>query len=269
MSGSLRVPHEGLELGRLTLSPDALHYVTRVHRCQNGASLVLFDVRAAREATAELVDARAGIVVVDRIDRAPQTRLPVTVFWSVGKGDKPEQVVRDATVLGATRVVLMHTERGVARSDGASRSERLLRVATDAARQCGRGDLPLIEGPVPFSVASSAPGSDALRLVACLHPESRPLLAVLAEALGTQSAGTQGAKASVEVFIGPEGGLSPREIDSALEAGCVPVHLGPLVLRTETAVGFVLSVLRAQADLGAESSTSVQVGVPTTARSFK
>src|SRR5262249_23530063 len=141
---------------------------------------------------------------------------------------------RDATELGATRVVPVICERSVARPDGA-RAARWRRIAVDAARQCGRGDAPAVEGPVPFVDAVHDAPPDALRL--CLDPGAeRPLGAALEEDQGQ----------AVVLAVGPEGGLTPAETAAAGSAGFVLVTLGPLVLRTETVCAAVLGALSAR-----------------------
>jgi 16S rRNA (uracil1498-N3)-methyltransferase len=244
MSRVLRVPHEGLSEGDLRLSEAALHYVTRVHRMKRGDVLTLFDVTSGTEAEAELLDEDAGLVRVAACRAARRASLPVTLLSALGKGDKPEQVVRDVAALGATRVIFLHSERSVARSSGSDRLTRFARIAVETSRQCGRSDVPSIEGPLSLAEFFAAPArSLVLRLVACRVRESRPLLSLVAEAearLGTFP--------ETEILIGPEGGLSPREIDAARAQGFLPASLGPLVLRTEVACGAALAALWLFAD---------------------
>lgn len=244
MSRILRVPHEGLSEGDLRLSEEALHYVTRVHRLKRGDLLTLFDVTMGTEAEAELRDEHAGLVRVAACRTARRTSLPVTLLSALGKGDKPEQVVRDVATLGAARVVFLHSERSVARSSGSDRSSRFARIAVETSRQCGRSDIPAIEGPLSLDAFFAQPrGATVLRLVTCRVKESRPLLSLVAEAQARH-----GTFPETQILIGPEGGLSPREIEAALAQGFAPASLGPLVLRTEVACGAALAALWLYAD---------------------
>jgi len=241
---NLRVPHEGLTPGDLQLSEPALHYVTRVHRLRSGDLLTLFDVATGLEADAELLDDRAGLVRVVACREARRTTLPVTLLAGLGKGDKPEQVVRDAATLGAERVIFVQAERSVARGSGNDRGDRLRRVAVETSRQCGRADVPDVQGPLALAVLFTRPVSaGSLRLVACRVSHSRPLLEVVRKAHLEQRG-----LPPIEILIGPEGGLSPAEIDAALAHGFLPISLGPLVLRTEVACGAVLAALWLAAD---------------------
>lgn len=207
--------------------------------------LTLFDVDRGLEAEAELLDERVGLVRVSSCRHARATALPVTVLAGLGKGDKPEQVVRDAATLGAKRVVFVQTERSVARATGADRGDRLRRVAVETSRQCGRGDVPEVSGPFSLAEILTPPSAadDRLRLVASTRPTARPLLDVVGQARRGRDSFPP-----LELLIGPEGGLSERELDTALAVGFVPVGLGPLILRTEVACAAALAALWLSAD---------------------
>jgi 16S rRNA (uracil1498-N3)-methyltransferase len=155
---------------------------------------------------------------------------------AVGKGDKPEQAVRDATALGAQSVRFVHSERGVAKSSSDHRRERLLRVAAQVARQCGRADIPQIFVPRPLSEALADLPTGGLRIACGFAEDARPLL---------QIATTERIRSGVTILIGPEGGLSDEELEAARAVGFQVVDLGPYVLRTEVACTMVLSALRA------------------------
>lgn len=238
MAQRLRVPVAQLSVGLMTLSDEEGRYVAKVHRCKVGDSLLLFDPVLGLEAEGVLAkDRLPGIQVeVGELRQAAAANMPVTLLQGIGKGDKPEQAMRDVTVHGAERLVLVQTRRSVARSEGPQRNERLLRVAAQVARQCERGSLPELRGPVSFQEAlEHAPAG--LRLLCAWHEEAQPLASLVKNVDWAQD--------ELSVFIGPEGGLDEEEVAEAMALGFVPTSLGPYVLRAEVACGAVLSVLRA------------------------
>jgi 16S rRNA (uracil1498-N3)-methyltransferase len=159
----------------------------------------------------------------------------VVLIQGIGKGDKLDAIVRDATELGATGIVPAIGERSVARPD-AARGARWRRIAVEAARQCGRGDAPAIAMPVSFTDAVRAAGAvEALRL--CLDPAAHQSLGSALAALAAQA---------VTFAVGPEGGLTAAELAAAEAFGFTRVTLGPLVLRTETVCAAVLGALLAR-----------------------
>jgi len=107
-------------------------------------------------------------------------------------------------------------------------------------RQCGRGDAPVIAAPTPFGDALRDAPADALRL--CLDPHAPRSLGAALVDLGPRA---------VVLVVGPEGGLSPAEIEAAEAAGFARVTLGPLVLRTETVCAAVLGALLVWPELSA------------------
>ena len=231
----LRVPCSPLALGDAPLSAETTTYLTRVHRLVVGDTFLAFDPECATEADAELVAiSKRGAVARITALRAASV-LParaVTLIQGTCKGDKMDGIVRDATELGATRIVPAITARSVARPD-AARADRWRRIAVEAARQCGRGDAPIIDAPQPLAAALASAEGAALRL--CLDPTAG---ASLGSQLQMVAAAT-----NVTILVGPEGGLDDAELADAARTGFTRVRLGSLVLRTETVCAAVLGAL--------------------------
>jgi 16S rRNA (uracil1498-N3)-methyltransferase len=223
------------------LGEPVARYVTRVHRLGVGDRFVAFDPEAASEADVEIVAAGRDVRVTVGEPRRAANVAPVglSLFQAIGKGDKPEHVIRAATVLGVERVVFVESRRAVVRvgERGDTRRKRWHAVAVEAARQSGRGDVPRIEGPVPFAEAVLLAGSSPRRVY--LSPSAE---AGLAKALEGHRLG-----AGLAVFIGPEGGFDVAEESELSASGFVPAALGHFILRTETATVAVLGAITALA----------------------
>lgn len=237
----LRVPVSPLAAGDLVLEAGTARYLTRVHRHGPGDAFVAFDPEAR-------VEADARVLSVDRVVRCRVEGLRpakaiaktgITLIQSLGKGDKPERIIRDATALGAERVAFCVSRRTVARPGERSpaRLERFRSIAVEAARQSGRGDVPAIVGPLPYDEAIALePARHGLRV--CLLPNA-PVS--FAEATRRWRRGDP-----VCVLVGPEGGLDEDEVGGAQAAGFVLASFGDFVLRTETITVAVLGALVAQ-----------------------
>jgi 16S rRNA (uracil1498-N3)-methyltransferase len=224
----LRVPLEGLAPGFRALTGPVARYIHRVHRLGQGDRLLLFDPALGLEADGWLRGVRpSGLdCEVGDVRQSDYRPYPITLFQGLAKGAKPDVTLRDATALGVERVVFVETERAVVHvtpERSSSRLERWKRIAAEAARQSGRGNTPTIQGPLPLARALSE--SDASRRIV-LAPSGVPLL----ERLGSWDAGQ-----TVALLVGPEGGLSPSELQLTEEIGFLPASLGSTILRTELA----------------------------------
>lgn len=227
-----RAPLSPLTAGEQQLSKELGGYLVRVLRLRAGDRCVLFDPEAGVEADAELVRDVPTIVRVNAPRAAPRvSRRDVTLLQGLAKGDKPEQVLRAAVALGARHVTFVRTERSVVGAE--LRLDRLKAVMLDAARQCGRGDLPTLAGL--FGLEQALQGSDGLGLL--LDPNAEPSLIDTLRGLAPEH--------PLALAVGPEGGFSDGETQRLLAAGFQPVRLAPFVLRTELAAVAALSVVAA------------------------
>jgi 16S rRNA (uracil1498-N3)-methyltransferase len=239
MARLVRVALEGLREGEHPITGEPARYLTRVLRLRDGARFTAFDPAARLEAEATLVVVERERLVA-RFEEPGPARVVgsrgVTLIQCAGKGDKVDEVVRAATALGAGSIVIVTSERSVARPVATSeRTARLQAIALDAARQSGRGDLPTLRGPLPLAtVLAEAPATPALKL--CLEPTAE-------ETLG-QALARRGGRDLV-LLVGPEGGYSESERDEVRTAGFSPVRLGALVLRTELAGAAALGAVLA------------------------
>lgn len=237
----IRAPVPGLAAGERRLEGAVAHYLARVLRLRAGSEFVAFDPTAGTEAHALVVHAEGDAIAVRfgplRAEEGPPDR---TLTWIQGfaKGDKCDAVVRDATELGATRIIVATTRRSVVRLDDARASARLTRwtrIAEEAARQCGRSRPPIVDRPAAWDDALASAEPDAARF--CLWERAtEPLAPSLFEALASG--------ASLAFACGPEGGIEDDEIDLATARGWKATSLGPLLLRTETVAAAVLGAVR-------------------------
>ena len=215
--------------GRVALPHEAAHHAVRVRRLAEGDPVLLFD-GAGAEVPAMLVrDGDDWAAELTEPPRPGRTGADLTLCYGLPRGEKLDAVVRQATELGVGRVVLLATERSVVRLSperARKRLDRLARVAADAARQCGRADVPDLGGPLTVEVAATQhaePSDQPAGSRWVLHPEGgSPLTELVAEA-------------PLTLCVGPEGGFSPDELDVLEASGFLRVTLGGPVLRTETA----------------------------------
>jgi 16S rRNA (uracil1498-N3)-methyltransferase len=235
-----RAPIPGLAPGERRLDGAVAHYLARVLRLRAGDVFVGFDPASAREADAVMVKTDHDRVTVhfgDLREGTARAHRDLTWIQGLAKGAKCDAVVRDATELGATRIIVATTERSVVRLDAARASQRQARwtrIAQEASRQCGRSDVPAVDVPCPWIDALARVPVDAARF--CLWERATtPVGPVLFEAIARG--------APLAFACGPEGGLETGEVERAAARGWAIASLGGLALRTETVAAAVLGAV--------------------------
>ncbi|MBI2863262.1 MAG: 16S rRNA (uracil(1498)-N(3))-methyltransferase [Chloroflexi bacterium] len=180
-----------------------------------------------------------------------EARTKVSIYQALLKGAKYELVLQKGTELGVVGFVPMVCERcvpGDTEAVGDSKLKRWEKIILEAAEQSRRGKLPRLMRPVGFREACRS--AEGLSLLPWEGEKVMGLKAALRKAQVGQKLGPQ-RPFSVNLFIGPEGGFSPGEIDLALSAGVIPVSLGPRICRAETAgLAAAAAVLYEMGDLG-------------------
>ena len=226
----------GIADGLVHLNAEDAHHAQRVLRMKVGEEAQIFCDQ--RRYTAQITDMDDG-VTLRILEELPSTEaaLRITLYQGLPKADKMELITQKAVELGADRVVPVAMSRCVVQlnaKDGAKKQERWQKIAREACKQSGRCMMMPVDAPISFKellrrlpthAAAIVPWEDAqgysLRTFHQQHPDVR----------------------DVAIVIGPEGGMSPEEIDQMKAASCQSVTLGPRILRTETAGLSAISAL--------------------------
>jgi 16S rRNA (uracil1498-N3)-methyltransferase len=189
------------------------------------------------EATREFV----RLVVTER-RHSPLPPFEMTLLQAVPKGRIMEDIIEKATELGVRRIVPLLAERVVTRLPGAGAEAKALKwrqTAIEAIKQSGNPWLPKIETPlIPRAFLERGESFD-FSIIGSLIDAPCHLRAHLKRYQERH----QRLPRTVAVWIGPEGDFTPAEVALAKAAGALPIDLGPLVLRCETAALYCLSVL--------------------------
>ncbi len=226
----MRVPriHTGQPLhaqGRFELEPGPSQHLSRALRMQAGDALVLFDGHGG-EYPAQIAEVGKRAVTVTtggHVSREAESPLAIRLGIALSRGERMDFVVQKATELGVAIICPLFTERTEVKLKGEREEKKLghwRQVAISACEQCGRNRIPEVTATDTLQAWLAA--SDAeVRLV--LHHRADPLPLDSAR------------PATLDLLIGPEGGLSAAEIALAEAAGFTSLALGPRILRTETA----------------------------------
>jgi 16S rRNA (uracil1498-N3)-methyltransferase len=254
------IPPKAWNPNDLILTGAEAHHARDVLRLKRGDKAVLFNGRG-REFTAEITDTQDREVRFRKLtetETAP-LRCRITLGQAIPKGKNMDLIVQKAVEIGAAEIVPLISQRTVVDLDplaGEQKQAKWQQVVIEAAKQSGQNWLPIVRQPQTlkdfFSVAavsdrrmnppsalSFAPAAFDLQLIGSLQPDAQHLKKVF----GRYSAEHGDLPKSVLMLVGPEGDFTPAELSLAKSHGCIPITLGPIILRVETAALYCLSVL--------------------------
>lgn len=220
----------------VTLDEKASHHLARVLRANTGDKVTLFNGQGGEYQAVITTISKKGVQVEIQAFNAREVESPLHLHLAQGiaRGEKMDFIIQKAVELGVQTVIPLITERCNVRLDSEREEKRLQHwraVAVSACEQSGRNHLPEIVAPI--TLPEWLRGAQAERsFVLSPHVQS-PLPQ---EPLAID--------ASINLLIGPEGGLSDQEVAAALQKGFLPLNLGPRVLRTETASIAAAAVLQ-------------------------
>ena len=256
--------------GEVHLAAEQAHHLRDVLRLDAGDEIEVFD-SDGHVATASITSAGTNVVLLIREVRQARNDLQLTVSSAIPKGDRADWMIEKLSEVGVTTFVPLRTARSVVHPEGKGKLDRWERIVIESAKQSRRAGvmkiMPLMTLPeaiafTPFPGTSRegwAEGSDSDRADLAEHksPHPNPLppvrgragsdpleidrsrvrrlfLSTLPKAPSILQSIDWTASA-LDLFIGPEGGWSPEEVERFTAAGLTGASLTPTILRIETA----------------------------------
>jgi 16S rRNA (uracil1498-N3)-methyltransferase len=223
--------------GTARLSEEEARHLSLVLRLAAGADIAVFDGegREFRGRVERVARDGALVRLLEEHQAAPEPSVRVTLAQAALKGEKMDDVVRDATMMGVAALEPLVTDHTAAHMKAGRAPERWRRVAVASAKQCRRAVVPRIGEGTPFA-EWIARDTASLRLL---------LVEPSASVEGHPASTLQGERpAGAVLLIGPEGGWSEREVTTAVAAGYLPITLGRRTLRADAVPIVALGVLQ-------------------------
>ena len=227
----------------LRLEGREAHHALHVLRLKSGESVTVLD-GAGNEFLCTVASCRRDAVMLSVSLKSHTPPLPhsITLLQAVPKGKIIESIIPKAVELGARRIVPILSSRVVTQLDdenAENKRDKWQAVAVEAIKQCGAAWLPTVETPATIGQFLARQESFDLALVGSLQKERRHPRECLYEFQAEHKRLPQ----SVAIWIGPEGDFTLEELKAIQAAGALPISLGRLVLRVETAAIYCLSIL--------------------------
>ena len=244
------LPPDQCQQPSLLLTGREAHHALRVVRVRARERVSVLD-GAGHEFRCEVQENDHDEVRLAVIEKRhhPAPSCQVTLLQAVPKAKIMDAIVQKATELGAARIVPLLTERVVSHldsEDAAHKAGKWRSVAVEAIKQCGSAWLPEVETPLTLAQFFARNEKFELPLIASLQDGS------LSARAHFRTFCTQHGRLpkSVGVWIGPEGDFTPAETEAIERNGALPITLGRLVLRAETAAIYCLSVINHELQSG-------------------
>ena len=227
-----------LTVGRLIELPaDTARHAIGALRLRSGDSVTLFNGDGAEYAgTLELLGKGAAVRLTERSDPERESNLQITLVQGISSGERMDRSLPNSVDLGVAALQPRLMRRCVVRLSGDKAEKRLRHwrgIVVSACEQCGRNRLPPVAEIEDFSVWLRQAQQPGLQRY-LLDPEAPASLRDVSAPTGP-----------IQLLAGPEGGFDPVERKAALASGCIPLRLGPRILRTETAALAALAAMQA------------------------
>lgn len=214
------------------------HHISHTLRMKIGETVIVTssDLREYETEIADFTSDTVRLKVLNVAQNNTEPPVKASLFQALTKGDKMDTVIQKAVELGVYEIYPVECDRCVVKIDekkGDKKQERWNRIAFEAAKQCGRGIIPKVHPIIKFDAALPLMKESDISFICYETSENN----------NPKNLFRNNSFKSVSFFIGPEGGISPLEIEKAHREGIEDITLGKLILRTETASGAVLSML--------------------------
>ena len=219
----------------IVISDDDIFHITKVMRMRPGDQ---FEINLdGNIKLAEFVSSSPfSYKIIKEFNENHEIEGYIRLLYCLPKGEKTDLVIQKAVELGANEVVLINSERSIAKITKENKDKKILRfnkIIKEASEQSKRTNLMKLTDVISFKEISNYPGDISLIAYENTNSTVKNLSDILKEAKGK----------TVNVIIGAEGGISKSELQIALDNNYQEISLGKRILRSETACFYILSLL--------------------------
>lgn len=220
---------------QVELDASASTHLTKVLRLGEGSCVELFNGDGFNYSAKITKSAkRTQLEIETKAEGIAKSPVDITLVQGISRGDRMDFSIQKAVELGVNSIQPVFSEKCKVKLEGdrlSKKAQHWKSVAISACEQCGRSDVPVLHPAITLQELFKQP------------VEHTSLVLTFGDYPSLANAAAS-AQSCVSILVGPESGLSDNEISQAIAAQWLPCHLGPRVLRTETATISALSVLQ-------------------------
>ena len=211
-----------------SMDTDQLHYVVNVRRFAINDEIKLFD-GLGNIFLGKITEISKNKLKGILLNKQPFIKPSVEfyLYCAIAKGERTEWLIEKATEIGITKFIPLITKRSVVKSFSPNKYKRLNKISISASCQCGRADIMQIEAPLSFEEAVKLNiNKNSLSILAWESEDKQTIDDIYNKNKDIKR---------INIFIGPEGGFEPTEIELAKNNNFYTITLGKNILRIETA----------------------------------
>lgn len=194
----------------------------------------------------ELEKEYINCTIVTELEKNVESNVKLTILQGLPKADKMELIIQKSVELGVTEIIPIEMKRCVVKlqeKDKIKKVQRWQKISEVASKQCGRNIIPKIGQVMSLKNICNLIDNYDIVLVAYENEKEKSIKQILKEIKNNYSK-----EIKIAVLIGPEGGISPEEIEALTESGAMTMSLGKRILRTETVALNVASIIMYELD---------------------
>lgn len=222
---------------QITILGEDVNHISKVLRMRNGEELQICNCETGENYNVIIENSlkdKIECLIKEKIETTHESNVKITVFQGLPKFDKMELIIQKNVEIGVCKIIPVIMERTVVKldeKDKAKKVERWQKIAEMAAKQSERDIIPKIENIIKFSEILNRIESYDEVLVAYENEKEN----MLKNELNKLKNANTNQEYNIAILIGPEGGISQKEIEELKQKGAKPISLGNRILRTETA----------------------------------
>jgi len=234
-------PLNNISNNKITIAEKVqVHHLRDVLRFKLNDKVTVFDEQGNEyNCLIKKISSTVTLEIKDKHKTEPENKMQITIACAIPKKSKMDDIVDKLTQIGVARIIPLETERVIIKWDKnkkAAQQKRWEKIALSASQQSQRNSIPAIEPVQDMSKVLSRVQDYDLKLIPTLEGQRKSLKEIFSLPLPLPS--------NILILIGPEGDFTPEEVQMAIKAGCIPVTLGDLVLRVDTAAIAMASFIK-------------------------
>jgi len=231
------VKPENIDKNSIYVNGEEAHHILDVMRLEMNDEVIAFD-GLGNEYTGHISEVKGKSLKISiHIKRKQLTPdIDISLAQAIPKKEKMDYIIQKCTELGVSSIIPMVTERTVVKIDKkkeTKRHERWVKIAREASKQCGRGDIPKITDITNFKSVLESSQNYTIKLIPSLIGGRKKLLDLVKNHKNDK----------IIILIGPEGGFSQNELKLAVDNKFTPVSLGSFTLKSDTAAIATVAIL--------------------------